>query len=77
MQFQEAVRWYFRWCCDDKIAMILPFPRETALTTLKRYLDAKNYCDAEKRKKDKIVITLVIKKFIFKKGFSSLYFDYF
>jgi len=29
MLFQEAVRCYFRWCCDDKIAMILPFPPDS------------------------------------------------
>jgi len=27
MVFQAAVRCYFRWQCDDKIAMILPFPQ--------------------------------------------------
>ncbi len=26
MIFQDTVRWFFRWPCDDKIAMILPFP---------------------------------------------------
>ncbi len=26
MIFQVDVRWYFRWLCDDKIAMILRFP---------------------------------------------------
>jgi hypothetical protein len=26
MVFQVELRWYFRWWCDDKIVMILPFP---------------------------------------------------
>ena len=30
MVFQAAVRCYFRWQCDDKIAMILPFPLSTS-----------------------------------------------
>ncbi len=26
MVFQAAVQWYYRWQCNDKIAMTLPFP---------------------------------------------------
>ncbi len=36
MIYQGAVQWYFRWQCNDKKAMILPFP--------KKYLAYKTFC---------------------------------
>ncbi len=48
MIFQgNNMRCYFRWRCDDKIAMILPFPREklrlSNLATKNRFKSNKNF----------------------------------
>jgi len=42
MLFQGVVRCYFRRLCDDKIAMILPFPSHThAYTRVARFKNIK------------------------------------